>query len=346
MSLILFEGFENCQGQPDLVALRNSNISSILTTYYSTTTGRFGAPTRAHRGNSTDYVKWFLTDSYVSGVVGFAMRTESSCTPTYDLGSPVLALYKGGTNQLQLHGVGNEFQVYRYNIYLGTTVGANLGIVWNYYEMKFLIDNGMGYIKIAVNGDHDNLILDLTGIDTQYGDEASIDEIRFGGLHNEWTYMDDFYFCDLTGAKNNDFLGEVRIDAIRPNGAGTHTDFTPSAGSNYENVDDSPYPDDDTTYNDGSNVGDKDSYAMESLSTLSSEIFAVKSQITVKKSDTGTRACKLLTKVGSTEELGDEFTPGTSYLTPFEIYEDNPDDSAAWEDADIDSLEVGVEVTT
>ena len=74
-------------------------------------------------------------------------------------------------------------------------------------------------------------------------------------------------------------------------------------------------------------------------------IHGFKSQITVRKTDAGARKCKLLTRAGTTDQLGSEIALSDTYLTHTEIYEDNPDDAAAWEDADINAVEVGVEIT-
>ena len=75
-------------------------------------------------------------------------------------------------------------------------------------------------------------------------------------------------------------------------------------------------------------------------------IHGFKSQITVRKTDAGSKQCKILTRSGTTETLGSAITLSDTYKTYTEIYEENPDDSAAWEDADINAVEVGVQITS
>jgi len=256
----------------------------------------------------------------------------------------MFGFYDAGSLQLGFYCVGTEIHVYRGGTKIGETSGAGLvNGVWAYIEAKFTINNSSGSVIIRVN---ENIVLSLSGIDTQDSANAYFNMFRLGGIYSGYSYLDDMYMCDLTGSKNNDFLGDVRVDTLRPNAAGTYTDFTPSAGANYQNVDETCGPDNDTTYNEGANVGDQDSYQMPDLpAPAGTTIYGVKTQATVRKTDAGVMKCKVLTRAGTTDDLGAELTLSDTYLTPFEIYEDNPDDSAAWEDADVNSMEPGVEIT-
>lgn len=229
---------------------------------------------------------------------------------------------------------------------IGTTSGVTLlGQVWYYIQIKATISDTVGQVTIRINGVE--VLNTSADKDTCHnGTYAYTRCVQIGHCYAIDTYHDDLYICDDTGdAPYNDFLGDIRIDPLRPNAAGTYTDFTPSAGDNDENVDET-YPDDDSTYNDGTNVADQDSYALESLpSPASTTIYGVKSQITVRKTDAGAKECKLLTRVGTTDDLGDTINLSDTFTTHYKIFEDNPDDSAAFEDADVNGMEVGVEIT-
>ena len=227
---------------------------------------------------------------------------------------------------------------------LGTTADHTLlAKTWYYIEIKAYIHDSAGTVEIHVNGVE---VLSLTSKDTLNGTDNYVGALSIGYAAECNTYFDDLYVLDTTGSKNNDFLGDVRIDAVRPDGAGTYTDFDPSAGSNYQNVDESPGPDDDTTYNDGDTVGDQDSYGLPALpSPAGTTIYGVKDQITVRKTDAGSMECKLLTVQGGSDYLGDAITLSDTFTTHARIMENNPDDSAAWEDADISGGEIGVEIT-
>jgi hypothetical protein len=80
--------------------------------------------------------------------------------------------------------------------------------------------------------------------------------------------MDDFYVCDGSGAApHNAPLGDMRIDVIRPNGAGAATAWTPTgAASNWDAVNDLT-PDGDTTKVSAATAALSDLYALEDIST-------------------------------------------------------------------------------
>lgn len=347
MTLLWFDGFEGYANDTDMIsAMDSSSIFSLITTA-SLTHGNYGR--RSSRGlrlpTQDNYLKAVLNDNYVSAAFGFSIYNDTPTVPSYNTTFPFFELLDGTTRQLAFFLVGSEIHVYNgAGAKLGETSGFGFSVqTERFFEVKVTIDNSAGVVTIKSSGSE---VLSLTSQDTQQSVNAyfNVYSLR-GGNSGCALRVDDFYFCDLTGTKNNDFLGDIRVDVLRPNGAGTYTDFTPSAGSNYQNVDET-YPDDDTTYNDGASVGNQDSYALGDLSSpTGTTIHGVKSQITVRKTDAGTMQAKLLTRAGTTDDLGDAITLSDSFTTHIKIFEDNPDDSADWEDADINGMEVGVEVT-
>jgi len=225
---------------------------------------------------------------------------------------------------------------------LGTTTWSFNNNTWHYIEIKIYLDPSTGTLEIRADGSS-TPILNLSGVDTA-GINLELGVIQFGRVWNVDTYTDDFYLLDTEGSYNNDFLGDCVVQDLLPFGAGSNTDFTPLAGSNYENVDDDPGPDSDTTYNSSSTVGNKDTYAMENLPS-GGVPYGVKSQIVARKL-TGTRGMKILTYSGGNEYKSDEIFLGVDYRQHNEIHNVNPDDSLPWEKSDIDGLEVGMEVST
>jgi len=346
MALLWFDGFENYNDINDISPLRNSAFTSLG--YEGTNIG-FGAyGRRSTRGIKIWYTAkliYTLASNYASFVAGIALYQNDPDIPSYNANYPFFGFYDDTTLQLGFYIVGTEIHVYSNGVKLGETSGADINCwVWRYVEVKFTINNTTGTVEVRVN---ENILLTLSNVDTQNSADAYFNKFKLGPSYNNIeTLYDDLYLCDTAGTKNNDFLGDVRVDVLRPNGAGTYTQFTPSAGANYENVDE-VYPDDDTTYNQGSLVDDKDAYNVEDLPSppASTVIHGVKSQITVRKTDAGARECKILTRSGATDTLGDALVLSDSYLTPTKIYEDNPDDSLAWEDADVNAMQVGVQIT-
>ena len=352
MALLWFDGFESYGDTlSDLAnAYRNSPVFADVyvspgDTAIDATGGRRSS--RGLRINKSDSnINLELASSYTSMVIGYSLYQQQNQTVAYFATEPFLKILDGTTIHLRFHLLDGEILVYNgAGTLLGTSVG--FGMVYDvsrYFEVKFTIDNSAGSVVIRSN---EVEILSLSSVDTQNSANANFNHIFIGGLYNDVDVIyDDFYICDLTGgAPCNDFLGDVRVDVLRPNGAGTYTDFAPSAGSNYQNVDED-YSDDDSTYNDGASVADQDSYALGDLPAPSgTTIYGVKSQITVRKTDAGAMEAKLLTRVGTTDDLGDAITLGDTFSTHPKIFVENPDDSAAWEDADVNGMEVGVEIT-
>jgi len=352
MALLWFDGFDSYDTIADLINSRSPIINAVtqlglqLGTAYGRRTGSIGLQITYNYAGQ--YIKYDLVANYTSFILGCACRIKEAGPVTAITGGFINFL-DGTTNQLIfILNSSYEIDVYCGSNLLGTTVGAGLTLnTWRYIEVKFTIDSSGG--SVIVRSDN-KVILTLSGEDTQNTANAYINKIVLSGTNpHKDMWFDDMYWCDLTGdAPHNDFLGDVRADVIRPDGEGTYNaDFTgsPDVSSNL-NVDETYGPDEDTSYNQGSDVGDKDTYTLGNLpSPAGTTIHGVKSQITIKKSDAGAREVKLLTRAGTTDDLGDAIVLSTSYLTHSKIYEDNPDDSNSWEDADVNALEIGVEIT-
>ncbi len=107
-------------------------------------------------------------------------------------------------------------------------------------------------------------MIDWTG-DNYYQNETFPITCYFSLHEDQIWFFDDFYRGNDQGSVNNNFLGDIRIDVINPNGAGNYTDLTPSAGANYECVDETLL--DSSDYVEGANVAEKDSYSYESVPT-------------------------------------------------------------------------------
>jgi len=353
MALLWYEGFENC------VNNSSSRLIDNHSEYFDTFDQGSGGP-RPQGGigrrstwgcnfhNNIYWGRWNLKNvSSNEMIVGFAMKRVQAGTPAANTSYPLLRVYDSkiaGNVHLNICvDANNNFAVYRNTTLLGTSSGLQEEYnIWRYFEVKFKINATTGYVIIHYN---EQEILNLTSINTMTGSNAYARGYLFDMINPYTWVMDDLYFCDVSGAKNNDFLGDSRIDVLRPNAAGIYTDFTPGAGANYQNVDEQTH-DSDATYNDGANVGDQDSYQMPDLPTpAGTTIYGVKTQATVRKTDAGAMKCKLLTRAGTTDDLGDEIILSDSYTTHAKILENNPDDLAAWQDADVNGMEVGVEIT-
>ncbi len=219
-----------------------------------------------------------------------------------------------------------------------------------YLEFKVKVDNSAGTFEVKIaditlNGDDATTSTDHTdtGLDTRatsLGTEVTWDRVRLSSTMNSML-IDDLYICDGSGSVNNDFLGNLYVETIEPDGAGTTTDLTPSAGSNYQNVDEATI-DGDTTYNTADADNEIDLYTMTDV-TNPGDIAGVQVQANVRITESDPRQLSLLTRHGTTNGEGDTFTiADDNYRGRLMIHETNPDTAVAWTNADITAIECGI----
>lgn len=261
---------------------------------------------------------------------------------------------EGGVVQCQFRFDGSgrvEFQIG--GVWYRTDVNFVNNNTWFHIEVKGKIDPAVGWFEVRLN---EVMVLSESGLNTQ-AQAGGIGQIYMGGGLAMWgdVFFDDVYLLDGNASDdlanpNNDFLGDCRIDCIYPDAAGTYTQYTPSEGDNYQNVDDGTVVgggdiDDDATYNESVVVGEKETYNMDSISSLGKSIYAIAANSCCRKTDAGRRYFKQLTISGAANDLSEE-----KYLTDFyKVYQKpldvNPDDSEAWEEADINAIESGTQIT-
>jgi hypothetical protein len=340
MSLLHFEGLNVVP----TTLLSLPNISALACSGFANGNGRFGGKT-LDLDWSGDYYSVTFSDNHETIIVGAALKSDNAGAPG---GGEFLRLRDGATIHLKfVMAADGEIAGYRGDgALLGTTTGMGLTYgVWRYFEVKAKINNSTGSVVIKSGGVE---VLNLSDVDTQNGGNAYCNVVYFQGDTANKVFAEHLYFCSTAGSTCNDFLGDVRVDLLTPNAAGSHTDFTPSAGSNFQNVDDAGVNDGDTTYNQGTDVGDKDSYGLSDMPSppANTVIFGTRTLAVMRKTDVGARGAKILTIAGATEHASAEIALSDSYGLCGDLLELNPADSDSYEDADINALEAGVEVAS
>lgn len=218
--------------------------------------------------------------------------------------------------------------------------------VYNYVEVKVLFHASAGTVEIRVNGSS-TPVLNLTGKVTAVSGNAYINRVQLARDQpnaNMMVMWDDFYICDTAGSTNNTFLGDTRVECVLPSGAGNSAQFTASAGSNYQCVDENP-ANDDTDYVSSSNVGDKDTYAMTNLSSTSGTVKAVCVTSVDRKDDSGARTHSHVVRLSGSESTGTAFSPTTSYSVHQTPFETKPG-GGAWTITDVNNAEAGLTIAS
>jgi hypothetical protein len=353
MSLLFMDGFDHYDaltyGSLKWDANPFTGGMSCQTAWFATGGRRNGAYVRlgAEWGHVGQYWCKTLVSNCATIIVGCAVKFVSIT------GSPqpyFMALYDGSTMHIGLkrNVTTGYLDAYRGDgMLLGTYSVPFSANVWYYFELKATIHDSNGILQFRVN---EYLALDLSSIDTRNGANAYVNKIGFGAgadSGNQHTLaIDDLYVCDNSGANNNDFLGDCRIDVILPNGAGYATQWTPSAGSNYQCVDDALF-DNGTDYVSEDTEGNQDTYAFADLPVGIAGIKGIQTSLFAKRTDSGVATkIKPVIRTGDTDYLKTEVTPTVNYYDYLEITEVNPATSAAWTKAELDDTEFGINLTS
>ena len=255
----------------------------------------------------------------------------------------IIALLDSTTVQVDIRidaGTG-QLQLTRNGTLLATSVDSINADVFYYIEFKANIANA-GSAEVRVN---EVAWITFSG-DTQSTANAFTTGMRLGrgagGINA--SYYDDLYIISNAGPPNNDYLGDIRVEAVLPDGAGNSTEWTPSAGANWQNVDDNP-PDSDTSYNSSATASQQDTFSMADLVSTSGTIKGIQTLIYARKDDAGARTIRRVTRSGATDYYGsNESISAETYTYFIDIQETDPNTGAAWTIPNFNSSEAGVDL--
>lgn len=340
MSLLFFDGFE---------VYATADITKRWTSMTGTPTIN---PTGGRRGggalyapdgqNSARNVTKSLSANYSTVVVGFNFRPvtfESSVTTFFQL-------LDSGTAQLTLRiNSDGTINVCRStSTILETTAVALTADADNYLEFKVTVHDTTGSYELRLNGVD---IASDTNVDTKHTANAHVNGLLLGptgGLSVKTWKFDDFYILDTSGpSPNNDFLGDVRIDAVYPTADGNYTAWTPSAGTDHYALVDESTPN-ETDYVSSSTAAEMDSYVMGNPPSLSSEIiYGVQVSVAALKDDAGSRSIKVGVRSGITDSVSGSQALTTSQAYYSHILGVDPNTSAAWTPEAVNAMEALIE---
>jgi len=348
MTLKFIDGFESYANAADMIQVypASSNHGNIT---FPTTGRRAGTKcldwdagyTNAYLRSPID-ANTFASSEYA--ILGFAFKVKGSGNYELDIN-----LDNNGQGGMALEFDGNSsgiILVKRSGVSLSTIGNISYELdTWNYFEVKCKIGNGTdGHIVARLN---EQEMINWVG-DNYYSGATGFQISRFQAhLHNYWDIqIDDLYIAGSNGSYNNDFLGDVRIDAIHPNGAGNHTDLTPSAGNNYDCVNEAIV--DESDYVEGINIGDIDSYSYADVPTDLDDtgIYGICLR-NISQRTAGSDNIKIdaLVRTGSTDyNSASELSLTDTWYTKDFIFEKDPSDSGDWTKAKINACEFGMEV--
>lgn len=213
---------------------------------------------------------------------------------------------------------------------------------YHYIECRVVFDQVAGAVEVRVNG---ATVLNLSAIDTCQTANAYASQVvirNFGAFN---TYYDDLYICDGAGVQNNTFLGDIRIDTLRPNYDGNYNEFTPTpVGNHWDTVDEPTI--DTANYVATTIPGAKESFQYTDIEAVTGTIKAVQVSSAFSKDDAGTRLVANLVRSGASEAAGQTAGLPTSSVPVMvtSVHEVDPATGGAWSLVSVNNAEFGVVV--
>lgn len=275
-------------------------------------------------------------------IVGFAVKFNSLHSAAF------VQFLDGTTEHWSLYGNGAGGGIIAKNG-AGTTLGTSAAGVlaagtFAYVEIKHTINNSTGSVTVKVNG---VTVISVTGVDTQNTGNATSDGFQLTNIGaSSAMFVDDLYVCDTTGSYNNDFLGPIQVQCLKPSGAGNSTQWTPDSGSNYARVNEA-HPDDDTSYVAANTVGNKDTYALGNLASTGVSVLGTQRIMRARVDTTGSHGIKDVQRIGGTDYEGAEKTvSSTSYGYYYDIDEVSPATGVAYTPTEINAMELGITISS
>jgi hypothetical protein len=218
---------------------------------------------------------------------------------------------------------------------------------WNYVEMKATAHSSNGSVEVRVNSCP---VINLTGIKTDFDSNGYYPTVWMGNDEyprgNINATFDDFYLCDGSGNRNNDFLGPLTtVATLFPDGDDS-TNFATTGNANhathYEHVTgngprwDTDYIQDDTT-------GNRDIFTMDNTPNYT-EINGLITWSLSEGITSNTDYSQVLIS-GNTENQSSNFTAEDGEkITHKTVWEEDPNTSNQWTLSSVNSIKYGVEV--
>ncbi|MCL5111247.1 MAG: hypothetical protein M1401_20705 [Chloroflexi bacterium] len=241
-------------------------------------------------------------------------------------------------------------------VYLGTTLiatgyipGYVLGS-WYCVEARVLINDavGIGRVVVAIDGDYAHPIIDFTGDTRNGGTTGLIDRFYVQGSNANTCVgvVDDVALNDTSGAIHNSWCGDGYGKLLAPNANGDSSQLVGSDGNSVDNyllVDEVPY--NTTDYVESATVGATDLYHVADPALAANEVINSVRVAAIAKLDLpGTGSIQAGIKTTLEDWATAVALNDTTWKVSQKFYPVDPADSAAWTEAKVISLQVGVKV--
>ena len=322
--------------------------------------GRFGSGTLSMAMQLTatlgqSYIQKLVTTERDEMIVGLAFLPK---TGRADLTRVHFRLDDGTNVKMELNMATNIVTVVVNDV---TTVATSAVVLvagsWQYMEFRVKIHSTLGEVEVRRG---EAVIISTTGLNTGTTG-VLVSSLRVECNNNaQGDLMDDLYLLDTTGATNNDFLGEVRVDLLEPKAAGGNEDFTLFTDGqasydvdfNWQAVKNSGdiTIGRDHNYVESGLVGARDDYTMKTLSDVGVTPITIQGVQVVnntKKTATGVIRFRDEMTIADTQyDNGADVTATTGdYTMSTFIRDTDPSDGLAWTEGKVAAVGSGFTIT-
>lgn len=345
MAILDYFGFDHLETSPKPSLYPNCSTST--SSGWTTVAGLLGGNALVSNSGTTDF-HWDKGVNYSTLVVGVRLKTGNN---SGSIGGDCLIFYDGASIQcgISINAAGKLIFWRGTNatvLATGTTTLASSS--WYYLEAKITFHNSTGAFEIRLGG---SVELSGTGVDNCNTANNQASGVRLRSISAAtagWLMyaIDDVYILDTSGsAPGNDFLGVVRVETEFAT-SNDSVQWTPSTGSNYQNIDDAN-ANDDTDYNSDSTAGHIDLFNHGALSSTPVTIFSVKVTSKVRKDDVAARTYRNKLKSSTTVGNGGTVSLATTYGYFRDQFDTDPATAAAWANAAaVNATKIGYELVS
>jgi hypothetical protein len=342
MSLIFFDSFETTSTYP-----KSSPGCQWILQGTSSTSSRFGNYALGLSSSNN-----LAIPAAAKVTVGFAYNLSSFATTAV----PISLWGDGGTTQhltltIETTGVINLRRGTASGTIIATGSASWPGLSqWRSIQIQATIADAGGTCIVKLDN---ATIINFTGDTKNGGTNTTIDRISPNVGGSSAPLLDDLWICDgvdataTQGAPNNDFLGDIGVFPLHPNGNGNYSQLAGSDGNSTDNyllVDESPP--NTTDYVASATSGQHDTYTLQDLPSAAQSVIAVQPVVIASKSDTGAASIKtMLRETGGTNTTDTAAALSTSWAAySGAIRGVKPSDGTLWAVSDVNALEAGAEV--
>jgi hypothetical protein len=346
MALKFIDSFDvyGTQGTGTLASRLAQKYTTFDNTGSNTTsrfvTGRNGGSAFLFSGTS---FKTYNLGNNATWIIGFGFFNNGYTGTNLS----ILSVIDASTEQVHLsfNGATGFISAFRGATLLGTGTKKLVTSTWYYVELKVTINSSSGQIITHINQTAD---LSLTSQNTQVSGNAFANTFSFGGSASgngvsSWSF-DDLYICDGSGSANNDFLGDMTVEAVLPDTTGSNTGWLPvGAVDNFQDVND-PSPD-GTEFVYSSTVNALDTYHFSPLTRVATSIAGIMVNVLARRSDSTAHSVATVVKTSGTNVGTTQSVPDTARNYVTQIYEVDPSDGVTpWNSGLVDGAEFGVKL--